>query len=187
MASASPSLPLTQASVPLTPSFWSRESASLKQGIKTGLAGTIAYALYTGWHLPPGYWAVAALVVTQANLSASWKAALYRTIGSTAGALAAALLMPMLGKGPLAVGLVWFVLASFFGYLTALHPSLQLEGSCSESEAGGIPAPRTGLREWKARRQCPRLSARARRMNGRVREEAELEALASQRLQKGLP
>jgi uncharacterized membrane protein YccC len=44
----------------------------LKQGIKTGLAGTITYALYTGFHLPQGYWAVfAALVVTQANLGAS--------------------------------------------------------------------------------------------------------------------
>lgn len=129
MASANPSLPLPQASIPITPSFWSRESASLKQGIKTALAGTIAYAIYSGWHLPQGYWAVfTALVVTQANVGASWKAALYRTIGSTAGALAAALLVPMLGKGPWAVGLVLFLLASFFAYLTALHPSFSAAG-----------------------------------------------------------
>ena len=76
--------------------------ASLKQGIKTGLAGTITYAIYIGFHLPQGYWAVfAALVVTQANLGASWKAALYRTIGSTCGALAAVLLFPILGTGPI--------------------------------------------------------------------------------------
>ena len=111
------------------PSFWTRESSSLKQGIKTGLAGTITYAIYAGWHLPQGYWAVfAALVVTQANLGASWKAALYRTIGSTAGALAAALLMPLLGKGTLGVGVVLFLLASFFGYLTALHPAFSAAG-----------------------------------------------------------
>lgn len=129
MASANPSLPLPQASVPITPSFWTRESSSLKQGIKTGLAGTIAYAVYAGWHLHQGYWAVfAALVVTQANLGASWKAALYRTIGSTAGALAAALVMPMLGKGVFGTGLVLFLLASFFGYLTALHPSFSAAG-----------------------------------------------------------
>ncbi|MGD1023476.1 MAG: FUSC family protein [Candidatus Sulfotelmatobacter sp.] len=58
----------------------------MKQGIKTGLAGTITYAIYAGWNLPQGYWAVfAALVVTQANVGASWKAALYRTIGTVQG------------------------------------------------------------------------------------------------------
>lgn len=68
MASANPPLPSHSASV-TSSTFWSRESASLKQGIKTGLAGTIAYAIYAGWNLPQGYWAVfAALVVTQTNL-----------------------------------------------------------------------------------------------------------------------
>ena len=114
---------------PTTPPFWSREEASLKQGLKTGLAGTITYAIYAGWHLPQGYWAVfAALVVTQANLGASWKAALYRTIGSTAGALAAALLVPLLGRGPVGVGVVLFLLSSLFGYLTALHPAFTAAG-----------------------------------------------------------
>jgi len=111
------------------PSFWSRESSFIKQGIKTGLAGTITYAVYAGWHLPQGYWAVfTALVVTQTNLGASWKAALYRTIGSTAGALSAALLMPLLGKGAVGVGIVLFLLATFFGYLTALHPAFSAAG-----------------------------------------------------------
>jgi len=130
MASANPSLPLPETSISSTPpSFWSRESASLKQGIKTGLAGTITYAIYAGWHLPQGYWAVfAALVVTQANLGASWKAALYRTIGSTCGAIAAALLIPVLGEGPVGAGIVLFLLASLFGYLTALHPSFTAAG-----------------------------------------------------------
>ncbi len=88
MASANPPLPIPQTSpVETQPSFWSRQSSPLKQGIKTGLAGTITYAIYAGFHLPQGYWAVfAALVVTQANLGAAWKAALYRTIGSTCGA-----------------------------------------------------------------------------------------------------
>ena len=129
MASANPPLPVPQPSVSVTPSFWSRESVSIKQGIKTGLAGTIAYAIYAGWDLPQGYWAVfAALVVTQANLGASWKAALYRTIGSTCGAVAAALLIPLLGKGHIGAGLVLFILASFFGYLTALHPAFTAAG-----------------------------------------------------------
>ena len=127
--SSAPSLPLPRASIPTSPSFWSRESSSLKQGIKTGLAGTITYAIYAGWRLPQGYWAVfAALVVTQASLGASWKAALDRTIGSTAGALAAALLIPVLGEGPVGAGVALFILASFFGYLTALHPSVTAAG-----------------------------------------------------------
>ena len=122
MASANPSLPLPQSSTFAAPppSFWSRQAGPLKQGIKTGLAGTITYAIYAGWHLPQGYWAVvSALVVTQANVGASWKAALYRTIGSTCGALAAALLIPILGNGPVGVLIVLFVLATLFGYLTA--------------------------------------------------------------------
>jgi uncharacterized membrane protein YccC len=128
MSSANPSASV-QALAAGTPSFWSRESAALKQGIKTGFAGTIAYAIYAGWHLHQGYWAVfAALVVTQANVGASWKAALYRTIGSTAGALAAALLMPMLGKGTVGVGIVLFVLATFFAYLAVLHPAFSAAG-----------------------------------------------------------
>jgi uncharacterized membrane protein YccC len=130
MASATPSLPVppTAISAP-PPSLWSRQSGPLKQGIKTGLAGTITYAIYAGFHLPQGYWAVfAALVVTQANLGASWKAALYRTIGSTCGAVAAALLMPMLGNGLVAVGAVLFLLATLFGYLTSLHPSFTAAG-----------------------------------------------------------
>jgi uncharacterized membrane protein YccC len=130
MASSTASLPLPATpAFPPAPSFWSREADSLKQGIKTGLAGTITYAIYVGWNLPQGYWAVfAALVVTQANVGASWKAALYRTIGSTCGALGAALLLPLLGAGAVQAGLAIFILASFFAYLTALHPSFSAAG-----------------------------------------------------------
>ena len=130
MASSHSSLPFHETSrFPAAPSFWSRESNSLKQGIKTGLAGTITYAIYAGWRLPQGYWAVfAALVVTQANVGASWRAALYRTVGSTCGAIAAALLLPLLGTGVARAGIALFILASFFAYLTALHPSFSAAG-----------------------------------------------------------
>ena len=128
MPSANPPLPSPSVLVSRS-TFWLRESASLKQGIKTGLAGTIAYAIYAGWNLPQGYWAVfAALVVTQTSLGASWKAALYRTIGSASGAVAAALLLPILGSGPVGVGVVLFLLASLFGYMTALHPAFTAAG-----------------------------------------------------------
>jgi uncharacterized membrane protein YccC len=128
MSSASPPLSPPQTSIPAT-SFWRRESASLKQGIKTGLAGVITYAMYLGWHMPQGYWAVfTALVVTQVTLGASWKPALYRTVGSTAGALAAMLLMVIFGLGTVRIGIVLFVLATLFGFLTVKHPSFSAAG-----------------------------------------------------------
>jgi len=129
MSSVNPPLPLPPTPIPTTSLFWVREEASLKQGVKTGLAGALSYAIYAGFHFHQGYWAVfAALVVTQANLGASWKAALYRVIGSTCGAVAAALVFPSLGKGPVGTGLALFLLASFFGYLTALHTAFSAAG-----------------------------------------------------------
>lgn len=130
MASSSFSLPFPEALPPVaSSSFRSRGASALKQGIKTGFAGTIAYAIYAGWHLPQGYWAVfTALVVTQVNLGASWKAALYRTIGSTSGAVAAAVMLLLLGSGPVRAGVVLFVLATLFGFLTALHSSFSAAG-----------------------------------------------------------
>lgn len=129
MSSGSPSLPLQQTLNPTPPSFWSRESGAFKQGIKTGLAGLITYAIYVGWNLPQGYWAVfTALVVSQVTLGASWKPALHRTIGSTAGALAAMLLMVIFGAGTLRVAIILFLLATLFGFLTVQHPSFSAAG-----------------------------------------------------------
>jgi uncharacterized membrane protein YccC len=126
MPSAPTSLP--QPPIPRPP-FWRRESASLKQGIKTGLAGAITYAIYIGWHMPQGYWAVfTALVVAQVTLGASWKPALYRTIGSTAGALAAIVLMALFGLGTVRIGIELFALAALFGFLTVKHPSFSAAG-----------------------------------------------------------
>jgi len=108
---------------------WPAISRQLKQAIKTGLAGLIAYAIYAHFQLREGYWAVfTALIVTQANLGASWKSALYRTIGTTAGAVSAALLAAFIGVGPLRTGLLLFVLAAFFAYLTIRHASFSAAG-----------------------------------------------------------
>jgi uncharacterized membrane protein YccC len=117
---------------PDAPPFLARESRHIKQGLKTGAAGLISYAIYIHFHLPEGYWAVfTALVVTQANLGASWKAALYRTAGSTAGALAAGILMPLVGTGVVPTGIVLFALAALFAFLTTLHPSFSAAGFTS--------------------------------------------------------
>lgn len=105
------------------------QSRKVKQGIKTGLAGVIAYAIYAKFHLREGYWAVfSALVVTQANLGASWQAALYRSIGTTFGAVSAALLAAVIGIGPIRTGVLLFVLASFFAYLSTRHAGFNVAG-----------------------------------------------------------
>ncbi len=126
MSPANSALALPQTS---PPSFWSRQYPSLKQGIKTGLAGLITYAIYIHWHMPQGYWAVfTALVVAQVTMGAAWKPAFYRTVGSTAGALAAMLLFVILGPGVVRVGVMLFLLATLFGFLTVLHPSFSAAG-----------------------------------------------------------
>ena len=108
---------------------WPALLRQLKQAIKTGLAGLIAYTIYAHFHLREGYWAVfSALIVTQANLGASWQSALYRTIGTTAGALSAALLAALIGIGPIRSGILLFLLAAFFAYLTIRHASFSTAG-----------------------------------------------------------
>jgi uncharacterized membrane protein YccC len=110
-------------------SFLYNNSPSIKQGIKTGLAGLITYVIYIRWHMPQGYWAVfTALVVIQVTSGASWKPALYRTIGSTAGALGAILLMMIFGMGSVRIGIELFLLGSLFGFLTVQHPSFSAAG-----------------------------------------------------------
>jgi uncharacterized membrane protein YccC len=102
---------------------------AVRQGIKTGLAGLIAYAIYIRFHLYEGYWAIfTALVVTQANLGAFWQAALYRTIGTTCGALSAALLAWLIGPGPVRTGILLFALAALFSEFTTRHPSFSAAG-----------------------------------------------------------
>jgi len=59
---------------------------------------------------------------------ASWQAALYRTIGTTAGAVSAALLAALIGPGPIRTGVLLFVLAAVFAFLTARHPSFSAAG-----------------------------------------------------------
>jgi len=105
------------------------KAREVKQGIKTGLAGLIAYSIYAHFHLREGYWAVfTAVIVTQANLGASWRAALYRTIGTTCGALSAALLAGWIGIGPVRSGALLFMLVTFFAYLTSRHASFSAAG-----------------------------------------------------------
>ncbi len=125
---ASPTVAPDSADAP-SPALSSYTIRKIKQGIKTGLAGLIAYAIYAHFHLREGYWAVfSALIVTQANLGASWQSALYRTIGTACGAVSAALLAGLIGNGPIRTGILLFCLASLFGYLATRHAAFNVAG-----------------------------------------------------------
>jgi hypothetical protein len=126
---SAPSPPCCQPERPKRRFQAARRSREIKQGIKTGLAGPIAYAFYGRFQLKEGYWAVfTALIVTQANLGASWRAALYRTVGTTNGAVSAALLTGLIGTGPVRSGVLLFLLTAFFAYLTTQHASFSVAG-----------------------------------------------------------
>jgi uncharacterized membrane protein YccC len=129
MASSSFAVPPSDVTPEAPHSFWTRESRHTKQGIKTGLAGLIAYAIYVGFHLPEGFWIVTtALVVTQANLGASWQAALYRLVGTSCGALSAGLLSGLFGFGDVRKGILIFVLSAVFIYVSTEHPAFSVAG-----------------------------------------------------------
>jgi uncharacterized membrane protein YccC len=66
-----------------------------------------------------------ALVVTQANLL---EGCTLSYAGTTAGALAAAVLTPLIGIGPTPTGIVLFLLAALFAYVTTVHPSFSAAG-----------------------------------------------------------
>jgi hypothetical protein len=111
------------------PSFWMRESRHFQQGLKTRIAGLIAYAIDVSWRLPEGV--LGSFHGARGDASepgASWKAALYRTAGSTVGALSAAVLSARLGFGAVRTGAMLFVLAVLFPCLTTVHPSFNAAG-----------------------------------------------------------
>ena len=62
--------------------------AELKLALRVTIAGTLAFAITRAFDLPQGYWAaITAVVVMQASLGASLKAAIERFSGTVAGAL----------------------------------------------------------------------------------------------------
>ena len=124
MGSSSLTVPSSDPTPEPRRSFWARESRHIKQGIKTGLAGLIAYAIYVGFHLQEGFWIVTtALVVTHPNLGASWQAALYRLVGTVCGALSAALLSGLFGFNEVRIGILIFALSAVFIYVSTEHPA----------------------------------------------------------------
>lgn len=72
--------------------------ASVKQGLKTAIAGVIALLISALVHLPEGYWAaISALIVMQSNVGATLNASRTRLAGTAVGALTGGLFVALLG------------------------------------------------------------------------------------------
>ena len=102
--------------------------AELKLALRVTIAGTLAYAITRVFDLPQGYWAaITAVVVMQASVGGSLKAALERFSGTLAGAIYGGVIAALIPHGsPLSLGLA-IVLALFpLALLAAVNPGFRV-------------------------------------------------------------
>jgi uncharacterized membrane protein YccC len=102
--------------------------AELKLALRVTIAGICAYAVTKIFDLPQGYWAViTAVVVTQASVGGSLKAAVERFSGTLAGAIYGGLIAALVPHTtPLSLGMA-IVLALFpLALLAAVKPAFRV-------------------------------------------------------------
>jgi uncharacterized membrane protein YccC len=91
-----------------------RALESAKQAVKTAIAGVVALAITTLFHLPEGYWAaISALIVMQSNVGATVSASRTRLAGTAVGAVIGGLAVAVWGAHmlgfALAVAIAFFI------------------------------------------------------------------------------
>ncbi|MET0528953.1 MAG: FUSC family protein [Microvirga sp.] len=102
--------------------------AELKLALRVTIAGTLAFAITRAFDLPQGYWAaITAVVVMQASVGASLKAAVERFSGTVAGAIYGGIITAFIPHSSalslsLAIALALFPLA----LLAAIYPSFRV-------------------------------------------------------------
>lgn len=101
--------------------------ASVRHGIKTGLAALLSY-LVTEWlHLDFGYWApITAVIVMQTSVAESIEMSLYRTVGTMIGAsmgVVSILLLPDTFAGN---GAALFITTGLCAFLTRWDPRYRM-------------------------------------------------------------
>jgi uncharacterized membrane protein YccC len=102
--------------------------AELKLALRVTIAGTLAYAVTKFFALPQGYWAViTSVVIVQASVGGSLKAAIERFSGTLAGAIYGGLIAALVPHGsPLSLALA-IVLALFpLALLAAVKPAFRV-------------------------------------------------------------
>lgn len=79
---------------------------SLKQAVKTAIAGVLALWITDLFHLPQGYWAaISALIVMQSNVGATLTASRTRLAGTAVGAIVGGMFVALFGANMLGFAL----------------------------------------------------------------------------------
>jgi len=102
--------------------------AEMKLALRVTIAGTLAFAITKFFNLPQGYWAaITAVVVTQASVGGSLKAAIERFMGTLAGAVYGGMIAAFVPhSAPLGVGLAIIVGLFPLALLAAVKPSFRV-------------------------------------------------------------
>jgi uncharacterized membrane protein YccC len=102
--------------------------AEAKLALRVTIAGTLAYGVTKVFDLPQGYWAViTAVVVMQASVGGSLKAAIERFTGTLAGAVYGGLIAAFVPHGsPLSLGFAIVVALFPLALLAAVKPAFRV-------------------------------------------------------------
>ena len=108
--------------------FLTRNRARLLLALRMLIAAILAYGLSIALGLPQGYWAVlTTIIVIQASIGGSLKAALDRLVGSICGALVGAVIALLLpSHTPLALGIALVIAIAPLAVLTAFYPTYRI-------------------------------------------------------------
>ncbi|KHK00856.1 FUSC family protein [Desulfovibrio sp. TomC] len=120
--------------MPALSTLWSRLGAAarkfgLRHALRTAVAAVATQLLVTALHLPQGYWAVVtAVIVMQANLGGSIRAAWTRLAGTAVGACFGAAAAHFGGQSVVAAGLAVFATLTVCSAIPRLRESSRVAG-----------------------------------------------------------
>jgi uncharacterized membrane protein YccC len=102
--------------------------AEMKLALRVTIAGTLAFAITKLFNLPQGYWAaITAVVIMQASVGGSLKAAVERFVGTLAGAVYGGAVAAFVPHGsPLSLALAIAVALFPLALLAAINPSFRV-------------------------------------------------------------
>ncbi|MCG7394035.1 FUSC family protein [Microvirga sp. ACRRW] len=102
--------------------------AEMKLALRVTIAGTLAFAITKIFALPQGYWAaITAVVITQASVGGSLKAAIERFMGTLAGAVYGGLIAAFIPhSSPTGVGLAMIVALFPLALLASVNSSFRV-------------------------------------------------------------
>jgi len=106
----------------------SARQAEMKLALRVTIAGTLAFLITKAFNLPQGYWAaITAVVIMQASVGGSLKAAIERFLGTLAGAVYGGAIAAFVPHGsPLGIALAMILGLFPLALLAAIKPSFRV-------------------------------------------------------------